>query len=163
MDIRSYFSSSSTPSTSVAPSNNDSSSEEERDGKIPPSKKPCISTPDSEHSKKQSKYHTTSTSSSRKYQNRWEKDFTWLEYDVDCDGAFCKLCKTYRKTSLEWTGGVWTTRPFTNWKKAVKNMKVHASSDGHFQANQAALAHLTTQHTGSVIQQLQMWQSKSEC
>ena len=34
-------------------------------------------------------------------------------------------------------------------------MKAHASSDGHIQANQAALAHLTTQHTGSVIQQLQ--------
>ena len=52
MDIRSYLSSFSTPSTSVAPSNSDSCSEEERD--IPPSKKPCISTPDSEHSKKQS-------------------------------------------------------------------------------------------------------------
>ena len=59
MDIRSYFSSSSKPSTS---SNSDSSSEEERD--IPPSKKPCISTHDSEHSKKQSKYCTISTSSS---------------------------------------------------------------------------------------------------
>jgi len=34
-------------------------------------------------------------------------------------------------------------------------MKAHASSDGHIKANQAALAHLTTQHTGSVIQQLQ--------
>ena len=45
MDIRSYFSSFSTPSTSVAPSNSDSSSEEERD--IPPSKKPHISAPDS--------------------------------------------------------------------------------------------------------------------
>ena len=63
MDIRSYFSSSSTPSTTVAPSNSDSSSKEERD--ISPSKKPCISTPDSEHSKKRSKYYrTTSTSSS---------------------------------------------------------------------------------------------------
>ena len=34
-------------------------------------------------------------------------------------------------------------------------MKGHASSDGHIQADQAALAHLATQHTGSVIQQLQ--------
>ena len=54
MDIRSNFSSSITPSTSVARNNIDSSSEEERE--IPPSKKP---TPDSEHSKKQSKYRTT--------------------------------------------------------------------------------------------------------
>ena len=34
-------------------------------------------------------------------------------------------------------------------------MKAHASSDSHIQVNQATLAHLTTQHTGSVIQQLQ--------
>ena len=34
-------------------------------------------------------------------------------------------------------------------------MKAHASNDSCIQANQAALAHLTTQHTGSVIQQLQ--------
>ena len=33
-------------------------------------------------------------------------------------------------------------------------MKVHASCDGHIQANQAALTHLTTQHTGLAIQQL---------
>ena len=34
-------------------------------------------------------------------------------------------------------------------------MKAHASSDHHIQANQAALAHLITRHTGSVIQQFQ--------
>jgi len=67
MDIPS---SSSKPSTSVVPINSDRSSEEERD--ISSSKKPCISTVESEHIKKQSKYHTTS-SSSRKYQKRWEK------------------------------------------------------------------------------------------
>jgi len=49
---------SSKPSTSVVPINSDSRSEEERD--IPSSKKPCISTVESEHIKKQSKYHTTS-------------------------------------------------------------------------------------------------------
>ena len=37
----------------------------------------------------------------------------------------------------------------------TEKMKAHTSSDSHIQANQAALAHLTTQHTGSVIQQLQ--------
>ena len=60
-------------------------------------------------------------------------------------------------TSFKPTGGVWATRPFTNWKKAVEKKKAHASSDGHIQANQAVLAHLTTQHTaaGSVIQKLQ--------
>ena len=59
-----------------------------------------LATPDSEHSKKQYKYCTTSTSSSRECLKRWEKVFTWLDYDVDCDGAFYKLCKTYGTTSL---------------------------------------------------------------
>ena len=74
-------------------------------------------------------------------------------YDADLDGAFCKLCKAYGKTSLQFerTGGVWITKPFTNWKKGVEKMKAHASSDAHIKASQAALAHLETQHTGTII------------
>ena len=153
MDIRSYFGSSSKPSASVLSSSvnsscdNCSSSEEERE--VPPTKKPCVSKP--ELSKKRSKYHTTGTSS-RKYQKRWEEDFTWLEYDADFDGAFCKLCKTYGKT-LERTGGVWTTKPFTNWKKAVEKMRAHAKSDSHITASQAAIAYHQGSHAG-VIQLL---------
>ena len=147
--IRSYFSSNK-PSTSVSTSSRQSSgssSEEERE--IPPTKKLCISEP----SKKQLKYRTA-TVSSRKYQKRWEKDFTWLEYDADCEGAFCKVCKTSGK-SLERTGGVWITKPFTNWKKATERMKTHANSDVHSRAIQTALAYQTSLHEGSVIQQLQ--------
>ena len=116
-DIRSYFGSSSKPSTSVSTSrqSSSSSSSSEDESEVPPTKKPCVCKP--EQSKKRSKYRTAS-SSSRKYQKKWEKDFAWLEYDADCDGAFCKVCKTFGK-SLERTGGVWTTKPFTNWKKKL--------------------------------------------
>jgi hypothetical protein len=126
------------------------SSQEERE--VPPPKKPRVSTP--VVSRRQLKHRATSKSSSRKYQKKWEKDFTWLEYDADCDGAFCKLCKTSGK-SLERTGGVWTTKQFTNWKKAVEKMKAHAKSDAHIRAIQASLAHQASLHAGSVIQQLQ--------
>ena len=77
-----------------------------------------------------------------------------MEYDADCEGAFCKLCKTSGQ-SLERTGGVWTTKPFTNWKKAVEKMKARTKSDAHIAASQAALAHQASLHAGSVIQQLQ--------
>ena len=77
-----------------------------------------------------------------------------MEYDADCEGAFCKLCKTSGQ-SLERTGGVWTTKPFTNWKKAVEKVKAHTKSDAHIAASQAALAHQASLHAGSVIQQLQ--------
>ena len=56
--------------------------------------------------------------------------------------------------SLEQTVGVWSARPFKNWKKAVGKMMTHGRSDAHHKANQATLAHLALQHTGSVIQQL---------
>ena len=88
------------------------------------------------------KYRTTS-SSSRKYIKKWEKDFPWLEYDADCEGAFYKLCKTSGQ-SLERTGGVWTTKPLPTGRKL-----------SHIAASQAALAHQASLHAGSVIQQLQ--------
>ena len=42
------------------------------------------------------------------YNKKWEKEFTWLEYIDDHQGAFCKI---YKKCgiSLERTGGAWIT------------------------------------------------------
>ena len=128
-------------------SSSSSSSEEERE--VPPSKKLRVSTP--KVLRKQLKHRTPSKNSSRMYQKKWEKDYTWLEYDADCD---CKLCKTSGK-SLERTGGVWTTKPFINWKKAGEKRKARAKSDAHIRATQASLAYQASLHAGSVIQQLQ--------
>jgi len=50
---------------------------------------------------------------------------------------------------------VWTTKPFSNWKKAVEKMKAHEKSDTHSQAKDAALAMAETLREGSVVQQLQ--------
>jgi len=50
---------------------------------------------------------------------------------------------------------VWITKPFTNWKKGIEKIKAHVNSDTCIKANQTALAHLGTQHTGTIIQQLQ--------
>ena len=36
-----------------------------------------------------------SKSSQRKYNKRWEKDFLWLEYDHNYEGAFCKICRRH--------------------------------------------------------------------
>ena len=94
MDLRSYFESSAKPSTKVLPSN-PSSSEEESD--VPQAKRRCVSTSKPELSNK----HQRTGNSRRKYQERWEKEFTWLEYDADSEGAFCKLCKTSGKPLSE--------------------------------------------------------------
>ena len=35
------------------------------------------------------------------------------------------------ESNLAKSGGVWITKPFQNWKKAVQKMKAHASSESH--------------------------------
>ena len=32
-------------------------------------------------------------SNKRHYKKQWEREFPWLEYDDDLQGAFCKVCK----------------------------------------------------------------------
>lgn len=149
MDIRSFFK----MATSAASSSSQSSSEAEPEAEIEisPSKTPSSSTP--ALPKKRSK--SRSLSSARNYRKIWEEDYPWLQYDADCDGALCKICKASGR-SLERTGGVWTTKQFTNWKKAVDKMKTHANSDSHIQASLAVLA---TQRL-SIVQQLQKVRTK---
>jgi calcineurin-like phosphoesterase len=38
------------------------------------------------------------------------------------------------------SGGVWVTKPFKNWKKAVEKMKAHARIDFHSHATATLLA-----------------------
>ena len=72
--------------------------------------------------KEHSKFH--STTSKRRYSKKWDNEFSWQECDGNCQGAFYKFCSKSGKT-LQRTGGVWITKPFTNWKKATKEMKAH--------------------------------------
>ena len=83
---------------------------------VPPIKRPCAV--------------PSSVPTSRNYIKKRGKDFPWLEYDGNFQGAFCKLCRKdeIRCQSSQGSGGMWVTRPFQNWKKAVGKMKAHASS-----------------------------------
>ena len=140
MDISAYFSKSSTASgNSTDPE--DESDVQESDSCNPP-KKHCPSAP-----------HRTTTTV-RKYNKKWEEEFTWLEFDEDCQGGFCKLCKKRGKT-LQRTGGTWITKPLTNWKKAVEKMRAHAKSDVHIHSSQAALEAERAEKEGSIVQRLQ--------
>lgn len=97
MDIRSFFGGSSSRTSSTSASRQSSSSEEDSDvesSEISASKKPRTTLP-----------KERSISSSRKYLKKSESDFSWLEYDEDCDGTFCKVCRRSGKTLLK-TGGI---------------------------------------------------------
>ena len=56
-------------------------------------------------------------------------------------GAFCKICRKVetKGQSSQGSGGVWATKPFQNWKKAVQKMKEHASSESHLRQVEAEL------------------------
>ena len=110
MDLRSYFKSSAKPSSKEQLSHHSSSEEKSN---VPQAKRTCsASTGVAGPSTK----YEGSCGGKRKYQQRREKEFTWLEFDADSEGAYCKLCKKFGR-ALECTGGVWITRLFTNWKK----------------------------------------------
>ena len=54
-----------------------------------------------------------------KIQQKWEKDFPWLQYDENYQGAFCKRMTETQSQTLQGSGGVWVAKPFQNWKKAI--------------------------------------------
>ena len=128
MDIRNFFGSSSSKSAtpSLREVSSGSESEEDLTSEAPPSKRPCAV--------------PSSAATSRKYK-KWETDFPWLEYDGNFQSAFCKICRKAETgaQSSQGSGGVWITKPFQNWKKAVQKMKAHASSEFHVRQVEAEL------------------------
>ena len=127
MDIRGFFG---TSSSKFAPTVSSDSEEDSTSEALQPSS-----------SKKQCLRPTPSVS--RKYNKKWEKDFPWLQYDENYQGAFCKICRMpdseTQSQTLQGSGGVWVTRPFQNWKKAIQKMKAHASSETHVRHCEAEL------------------------
>ena len=97
MDIRNFLGSSSSKSAtpSLREVSSGSESEEDSISEAPPSKRPCAV--------------PSSAPASRKYNKKWEKDFPWLEYDGNFQGAFCKICRKAetRGQSSQVSGGVW--------------------------------------------------------
>ena len=82
--------------------------------------------------------------------------FSMVTYDENYQGAFCKICRmpdseTQSQTS-QGSGGVWVTRPFQNWKKAIQKIKVHASSETHVRHCEAGLL---AKRGETVVHQLQ--------
>ena len=146
MDIRNFLGSSSSKSATSS-LREGSESEEDSINEAPPSKRPCAV--------------PSSAATSRKYNKKWAKDFPWLEYDGNFQGAFCKICRKVetRCQSSQGSGSVWVTKPFQNWKKAVQKMKEHASSESHLRQVEAELI---VSRGETVVHQLQRFGDKQE-
>lgn len=73
----------------------------------------------------------------RHYNKQWEQKYSWLVYDTESGGAFCKLCQIFMKNEpkvLQKTGGVFITVPFKSFKKAL-------GKDGKLQKHEHSSAH----------------------
>ena len=102
MDIHfGIASSSKSVSASVGSSEDDSQSSDVESLEPHPPKKHCS-------------VKSKEISTQRKYNKKWGKDFLWLEYDHNYQGAFCKVCRKQEPQSLQKTGGAWITKPFKN-------------------------------------------------
>ena len=145
MDIRSYFRSASKSSVVSSSSDSEDGNESEIDVQPNPPKKYCSSSI--------SKPPSKSGSGIRKYNKKWEETFPWLEFDENLLGTYCKLCKKGGR-SLKRIGGVWITKPFTNWKKATQKMKSH-KSEVHLLSRQLDVEAERARKERSIISQLQ--------
>lgn len=78
--------------------------------------------------------------STRNYNIIWESDYPWLYFDSHRDGAFCKLCEKHvftNSASFDSSGGIFITKPFKNFKKALGRegkLSKHAYSVSHIRS-----------------------------
>ncbi len=67
----------------------------------------------------------------RRFQEKWYNVFSWLEYDVSSDSAFCFICKQYPIYLQEKEKSTFKTEGFRDWHNAKKLFTKHDTSDSH--------------------------------
>ncbi|KAI5684159.1 hypothetical protein M9H77_05387 [Catharanthus roseus] len=78
----------------------------------------------------------------RSFQTIWFKDFTWLEYSIHKDAAFCFCCYLFAEGHNHKHGDdIFTKVGFKNWKRAKEKFRKHEGSPN-------------SPHSGAVIQLL---------
>jgi len=64
---------------------------------------------------------------------------------------FARFARSLGRLVMFSVVGVWVTKPFKNWKKAVKKLKAHARSDSHSHATATLLAAKRAAKDGTVV------------
>lgn len=70
----------------------------------------------------------------RKFRSTWYTDYTWLEYSIVADKAFCFPCRLFGSTGCY--DETFISKGFQNWKKAVQRFKEHEKTSSHLHALQ---------------------------
>ena len=72
--------------------------------------------------------------SQRCFQSSWLQRYSWLEYSVQADGGFCLPCILFGVGREGIDLGVLVSRPLTNFKKALEELKAHDTKCTHCEA-----------------------------
>jgi hypothetical protein len=65
----------------------------------------------------------------RKFQEKWYKEFAWLEYEVANDVAKCFICKQYPYKEKD--KGAFKSTGFNDWHNAKNAFNLHDKSESH--------------------------------
>ena len=61
----------------------------------------------------------------RYFQHSWLQRFNWLVYSREANGGFCLPCMLFGQATDNMDVGVLVTRPLTNFRKALDDLKSH--------------------------------------
>ncbi|XP_076043541.1 G-protein-signaling modulator 2-like isoform X2 [Oratosquilla oratoria] len=67
----------------------------------------------------------------RSFNKRWHQQYSWPEYSVVKDAAYCFACHHFTTSYLGRAEQSFTHKGFKNWKKATMSLKAHDTSAHH--------------------------------
>lgn len=67
----------------------------------------------------------------RAFQSRYLRDYAWMVYSPEVDGAFCKHCALMLTSDNRSSKGFFVNKPFVNFQKIDKKAKDHQSTRYH--------------------------------
>ncbi|KAL4099003.1 hypothetical protein QTP88_023506 [Uroleucon formosanum] len=60
-------------------------------------------------------------SQNKSFSSEWYKQYTWLEYSMKSNAAFCYVCRMFADELID---EVWTKKGFSNWQKVMSVTKM---------------------------------------
>lgn len=76
----------------------------------------------------------------RSFRHQWYEKYSWLEYSVDKDAAFCFVCRNFSLVKGSQSSSTFTTTGFNDWSKALarnRGFDKHSMSLDHKGADNA--------------------------
>ena len=67
----------------------------------------------------------------RKFNAAWYERFSWIDYDIGSDSAYCGICRSFPKLTNNNNKANFTELGFSDWKNAIFKFNKHQESQSH--------------------------------